>query len=62
MPRKQTQAIIPKQQAALAPPTLVEDLRQLITEARRTVGVTVNAGLTLLYWRIGRRVAEEVEG
>jgi hypothetical protein len=62
MPRKQTQAIIPKQPTALAPPALVEDLRQLITEARRTVAVTVNAGLTLLYWRIGKRVAEEVLG
>ena len=62
MPRKQTQAIIPKQPTALAPPALVEDLRQLITEARRTVAITVNAGLTLLYWRIGKRVAEEVLG
>jgi predicted nuclease of restriction endonuclease-like (RecB) superfamily len=62
MPRKQTQAIISKQPTALAPPALVEDLRQLITEARRTVAVTVNAGLTLLYWRIGKRVAEEVLG
>lgn len=62
MPRKQTQAIIPKQPTALVPPALVEDLRQLITEARRTVAVTVNAGLTLLYWRIGKRVAEEVLG
>jgi hypothetical protein len=41
--------MIPKQPTALAPPALVEDLRQLITEARRTVAVTVNAGLTLLY-------------
>ena len=62
MPRKQTQAIIPKQPTALVPPALVEDLRQLIAEARRTVAVTVNARLTLLYWRIGKRVAEEVLG
>jgi hypothetical protein len=62
MSRKQTQAIIPKQPTALAPPALLEDLRQLITEARRTVAVTVNAGLTLLYGRIGKRVAEEVLG
>jgi uncharacterized protein DUF1016 len=62
MPRKQTQAIIPKQSTALVPPALVEDLRQLIAEERRTVAVTVNAGLTLLYWRIGKRVAEEVLG
>ena len=62
MPRKQTQAIIPKQPTALAPPALVEDLRQLITEARPNYCRHCQWGLTLLYWRIGKRVAEEVLG
>lgn len=62
MVRKQTKAIIPNQKASLAPPALVADLRQLIADARRTVATTVNAGLTLLYWRIGKRIAEEVLG
>ena len=62
MPRKHTPAIIPKQPTAPVSPALVEDQRQLIAEARRTVAVTVNAGLTLLYWRIGKRAAEDVLG
>lgn len=62
MVQKQTKAMIPKQKAGLAPPALVADLRQLIIEARRTVATTVNAGLTLLYWRIGKRIANEVLG
>jgi hypothetical protein len=62
MVRKQRKLIISKQKADLVPPALVADLRQLIVEARRTVAITVNAGLTLLYWRIGKRIAEEVLG
>lgn len=38
---------------------LIEDVRGLIAEARRTVAVTVNASLTLLYWRIGQRIIAE---
>jgi hypothetical protein len=62
MVRKRTKAIISNQQSDLAPPALVADLRQLILDARRTVAVTVNAGLTLLYWRIGKRISDEVLG
>ena len=54
--------MIPKQPTALAPPALVEDLRQLITEARPNYCRHCQWGLTLLYWRIGKRVAEEVLG
>lgn len=32
---------------------LLVDLRNLITDTRSAVAVTINAGLTLLYWRIG---------
>ncbi len=52
-----------------APPTLapeaaplLADLRRLIEEARRSAAVAVNASLTLMYWRIGRRIHAEVLG
>jgi hypothetical protein len=41
---------------------LFEDIRQIIGEARRSVATTINAGLTLLYWRIGKRIIHEVLG
>ncbi len=40
--------------------TLLHDLRHLIEETRSTVAVTVNSALTMLYWRIGRRISGEV--
>ena len=39
---------------------LLDDLRQLINETRAAVAATVNVGLTMLYWRIGRRINEEI--
>lgn len=39
---------------------LIGDIRTLIEETRSAVAVTVNAGLTMLYWRIGKRVNEEI--
>jgi predicted nuclease of restriction endonuclease-like (RecB) superfamily len=39
---------------------LFHDLRSLIEETRSFVATTVNAALTTLYWRIGKRVNEEV--
>lgn len=62
MTRKQIKAVTPKPETSLAPPALVEDLRRLIADARRNVAATVNAGLTLLYWRIGKRILDEVLG
>jgi hypothetical protein len=38
-----------------APETLVRDLRQLITDARRHAASAVNIALTLLYLLEGRR-------
>lgn len=40
-------------------PALLADLRQLIEQARQ-LAAAVNAGLTLLYWRIGQRIGTEV--
>jgi predicted nuclease of restriction endonuclease-like (RecB) superfamily len=39
---------------------LLQDIRRLIEEARSAVAVTVNAGLTMLHWQIGRRIRQEV--
>lgn len=39
---------------------LITDLKQMIEEARSAVAVAVNAGLTLLYWRVGKRIRGDV--
>src|SRR5574337_281556 len=39
---------------------LIADVRHLIVEARTHVASTANATLTLLYWRIGRRIHADV--
>lgn len=41
---------------------LVDDLRQIINQARNRVAVNVNAELTLMYWHIGERINREVLG
>ena len=47
-------------QKALMPPQLFRDIRGMIEEARSSVATTVNVGLTMLYWRIGKRINKEV--
>ena len=39
---------------------LVRDIRSLIEEARSTVATTVNTALTMLYWRVGKRINAEI--
>ena len=39
---------------------LLHDLRRLIEETRSTVATTVNTALTMLYWRVGKRINEEI--
>ncbi len=39
---------------------LVGDIRSFIETARHNVAVTVNAGLTLLYWQIGNRISQDI--
>ncbi|WP_367389051.1 YhcG family protein [Lewinella sp. LCG006] len=39
---------------------LFNDIRQLIEDTRKRVHQAVNAGLTLMYWNIGKRINEEV--
>ncbi len=43
-------------------PTLhiVQDLRQIIQDARGRVAAQVNSELTLMYWHIGERINREV--
>lgn len=44
----------------VAAPLLVDDLRRMIEETRQGVATTVNAALTMLYWRVGKRINEEI--
>lgn len=39
---------------------LLGDIRKMIDESRASVAVAVNAGLTMLYWRLGSRINEEI--
>jgi len=39
---------------------LIGDIRSLIETARHNVAVTVNAGLTVLYWQIGSRIRQDI--
>jgi predicted nuclease of restriction endonuclease-like (RecB) superfamily len=42
------------------PAELLSDLRKIIDQAKETVAVTVNAGITLLYWQVGFRIRTEL--
>ena len=39
---------------------LISDIRSLIETARHNVAVTVNAGLTILYWQIGSCIRQDI--
>ncbi len=45
---------------AVDPARLLADLREVIDQARQAAAVAVNAGLSLMYWRIGQRIRTEV--
>jgi DUF1016 N-terminal domain len=62
MVRKQLRSLAKSEKTSVVTPVLIEDLRKLIGEARQNVATTVNAGLTLLYWRVGKRMVDEVLG
>ena len=40
--------------------SLLTDIRDLILSVRRQVAQAVNAGLTMLYWEIGRRIRQDI--
>ncbi len=41
---------------------ILRDIRELITNAQRQMAVAANMGLTILYWRIGKRLSMEILG
>ena len=45
-----------------SPAGVAADVRSMIQQTREAVARTVNTGLTLLYWRIGKRIHTEVLG
>ena len=47
-------------QAPFVDSTLVAEVKQLIQSAKQRTVVAVNAELTLLYWQVGKRIADEV--
>jgi len=40
--------------------SLFQDLRSLIIEARQDVARQVNSALVLLYWRVGKRIRQDI--
>jgi DUF1016 N-terminal domain len=60
MARKQTRSHKTAGRLSTVSPVLIEDLRQIISDARENVATTVNSSLTLLYWRVGKRIVNEV--
>ena len=45
---------------AITPKVLLKDLRGLITAARQDVARQVNSALVLLYWRVGKRIRQDI--
>lgn len=41
---------------------LFSSIKQLIEESKQQVAVAVNATMSMLYWRIGKRINEELAG
>ena len=39
---------------------VLSDIRNLIEQTKLQVAVSVNAGMTLLYWHIGERINREI--
>ena len=42
------------------PKTLLRDLRDLIVQARQDIARQVNSALILLYWRVGKRIHQDI--
>jgi len=58
--RKTSGAGSPARSSSPHPIPLLADLRRLILESRRQAAAAVNVSLTMLYWRVGKRIREEV--
>jgi predicted nuclease of restriction endonuclease-like (RecB) superfamily len=49
-----------KKTPTTADKALIQDVRRIIEESRASVAAAVNTGMTMLYWRIGQRVRQEI--
>ncbi|NVM21368.1 MAG: hypothetical protein HWN68_06270 [Desulfobacterales bacterium] len=58
--RKETGNQVAKTDNKPIPGNLISDIRRLIETARQNVAVTVNTGLTILYWQIGNRIRQDI--
>jgi len=58
--KKETGKLAAETDNKLPSTDLIGDIRRLIETARHNVAVTVNAGLTLLYWQIGSRIRQDI--
>ena len=58
--RKQTGKQVAKTYNKSISGDLIGDIRRLIETARHNVSVTVNTGLTILYWQIGNRIRQDI--
>jgi predicted nuclease of restriction endonuclease-like (RecB) superfamily len=41
---------------------LISEVRELIEQSRQHVALTVNSAMSMLYWQIGKRINDELEG
>ena len=57
---KQEQSIVSPPDASVLPVRLLDDLRSMIDQTKRSIAATVNTGLTLLYWHVGFRIRSEL--
>jgi len=61
--KKANTALVPAARQAnsvAVPDLLLDDVRNLIRQARDTTAQAVNSALVLLYWQIGQRIRTEV--
>ena len=58
--RKQTGKQVAKKYNKSISRDLVGDIRRLIETSRQNVAITVNTGLTILYWQIGSRIRQDI--
>jgi hypothetical protein len=58
--RKKTGTQIIKPDNEVISGDLTSDIRKLIETARQNIAVTVNAGLTILYWQIRSRIRQDI--
>ncbi|MBX9745070.1 MAG: PDDEXK nuclease domain-containing protein [Chlamydiales bacterium] len=55
LPTPQSQTSLPA-----LPKGLLEDLRSMIDQARKSIASAVNIALTMTYWRVGHRIIKEI--